>query len=191
MISYLKGTIIYKEQDFIILNVNGVGYKVFLAPKTFKQVAGENEVEIFCSLYVREGETLELYGFLNTETLRLFNILQGISGIGPKAALALSSLGSIEQLKKAIETKDTRYFNGVKGVGQKKIQKVILELTGKLETSFQNGKVSNEDEALQGLLSLGFSPKDAKRALARIPSTITETQQRVKEALKLLGRTQR
>lgn len=188
MISYLRGKIIYRTNTSIILDVQGVGYKVFLADKTLQKIQNASEAEIFCSLCVREGGTIELYGFLSAETLQLFTTLQSISGIGPKAALVLSSLGSTDQLKKAIEEKDVSFFAGVKGIGQKRIQKVILELTGKLETTFQKDMKETGDEALEGLLSLGFSSKDAKIALSRVPSAVVKPEERIKQALKFLGR---
>src|SRR3990167_1901598 len=107
--------------------------------------------------------------------LELFETLKGISGIGPKAALRLSSLGTREQMREAIEKGDASFFAGVHGIGQKKIQKVILELTGKLKTLKQgNGK--EDDDAVDALVALGFSKNQAKDALSKLPEGISSIQ---------------
>ena len=187
MISYLKGNIVAQQADSIILDVQGVGYKVFLAKKTLAKLPlASQQAEIFCHLCLKE-ETIELYGFLSQEALRLFEILNNISGIGPKAALALSSLGTIDELRKAIQKKDEAFFAGTKGIGKKKIQKVILELTGKLE-EFEGTGRTEKDEAITGLMSLGFSSQQARNALGQVPKDITQTEQKIKEALKILSK---
>jgi len=147
---------------------------------------GQQDFEIFCSLQIRKEETIELYGATSFEGLKLFEAFRDVSGIGPKAAMILASLGKPEEIRRAIDQRNTSYFSGIKGIGEKKVQKLILDLTGKLG-SFEIGKKSLGDEVLDSLVNLGFSKSDAKEALSRLPSEITDPEQKIKETLKLLG----
>lgn len=187
MISYLEGKIILKKEKFIVLDVNGVGYKVFLSQKTTSKLPeiGQN-LKLFCFLNVREN-SLDLYGFLDIKELEFFEVLEDIRGVGPKAALEISSLGSLEKIKERIVSHDERLFEGIPGIGKKKAMTIILELSGKIK-EFTKKEKPKADEAEEGLVSLGFSRQKAKDALARIPKDIKDTDERVKEALKILGR---
>jgi len=189
MISYLKGKIILKKDKFVILNVNGVGYKIFISEKTRLQIPKENEeLEIFCFLSARESG-MELYGFLNYEELEFFQVLESISGVGPKAALEIASLGPLENFKKEIEEGNTQVFEKIPGIGKKKAQKIILELSGKLKEALKERKKGGEEdgEACQALVNLGFSRQEAKNALSKVAQDKTDTKEKVKEALKILG----
>ena len=189
MISYLKGKILLKDSDYIILETNGVGYKVFVPEPLYLQLKeGQEQVEMFCALQVRKEETIELYGLPSFEALKLFEVFRDVSGIGPKAAMVLASLGKPADTTKAIEQRNTAYFQGIKGIGEKKIQKIILELTGKLGNFTGEKRVSSGDETVDSLVSLGFSRAEAKDALSRLPAEIVDPEQKIKEALKLLGR---
>lgn len=188
MISYIKGTVIARGPDYIITETGGIGYKVFLAANLLNTFPIGKETELYCHLHMRQDETLELYGVESLEMLDLFETLKGISGIGPKAALKLSSLGSREQMREAIEKGNASFFAGVHGIGQKKIQKVILELTGKLKTLRQSDEGEEDTDTLDALVALGFSRQKAKEALSRVPKEIENSQQRLKEALKLVRR---
>jgi len=188
MISYLKGKILLKDSDYIILEVNSVGYKVFVSESMLAQVTEERgDFEVFCFLKIRKDDTIELYGLPTFEALKLFEMFCDVSGIGPKAGLLLSSLGSPEEIRKAIESRSTEFFSGVKGIGYKKVQKIILELTGKLE-DFDSQKVSARDDVVDSLVGLGFSRIEARDAVSRLPSDVIQPEDRIKEALKLLGR---
>jgi holliday junction DNA helicase RuvA len=190
MISYLAGTIIAKQDSFIILNVSGVGYKVFVSEKTLDSISkNEQEVELFCHLHVREN-TLDLYGFTSMPELELFEMVGDISGVGPKASLQISSIGSVEDFQKAITQRDERFFAGVHGIGKKKVQKIILELTGKIETlgaGSARKTVSDEDqEVIDALIALGFPRAKAREALSQIPADLKATEERVRASLKVV-----
>jgi len=188
MIAYLEGKIILKKERFIILNVNGVGYKVFLSQKTLTKIPREEEsLKLFCFLNIRE--TLQdLYGFLSFEELEFFNILNGIHSIGPKAALEVASLGPLEKLREAAEKGDEKILEGISMIGKKKAQMIILELSRKIKKVLPKKVAENsEDEALEALISLGFPKQNAKSALLKISKNI-DSKERVKEALKILGR---
>lgn len=188
MISYLEGKIILKKEKFIVLDVNGVGYKVFLSKKTLAELPeiGKN-LNIFCFLNVREN-SLDLYGFLDSKELEFFEILDSIRGVGPKAALEISSLGPLEKIKERIVSQDEKLFEGIPGIGRKKAMTIILELSGKIKDIPKEKKTAKPDETEEGLISLGFSREKAKAALLRVPEDIKDTEQRIKQALKFLGR---
>ena len=189
MISYLKGKVLLKNTDYIILETNQVGYKVFVPEILYMQLReGQEGVEIFCSLQIRKDDTLELYGLPSFDALNLFEAFRDVSGIGPKAATLLSSLGDPDKIRKAIDDRNVDFFRGVKGIGEKKVQKLILELTGKLGSLEKDNKRSTGDEVVDSLAALGFSKTEAKDALSQLPADITDTEQKIKAALYLLGR---
>ena len=186
MIASLQGKITLRKKDFIVLEVSGVGYKVFLSEKTLNKIPQEGQdLNLFTYFHLKETAA-ELYGFLNPDELELFETLNGISGIGPKTATALASLGSLEKLKETIEKGELS--GEIKGIGRKRAQKILLELTGKIKELEKPRKIIETDEELDALLSLGFPRQKAKDALSQVPKEIKDPQKRIKEALKFLGR---
>ena len=211
MISYLNGKIILKKDKFIVLEVNNIGYKVFLSRQTLSHIsetsdivnpvrnsppmgplgaqsAGEisNGVKLFCFHNVKEDAS-DLYGFLTYDELDFFEILMDIHGVGPKAALEISVLGPLDKIKDSILKQDDKIFAGIPGIGAKKAMTIILELTGKIKL-LSGQKKSSGDEAEDALTQLGFSHQQAKEALSRVPVNIKDLEERVKSALKNLGR---
>jgi len=182
MISYLSGKIILKKDKFIVLDVNGVGYKVFLSKKTFSKIPETGGLKVFCSLDVKET-SLNLYGFLSAEELEFFEVLDNIRGVGPKAALEISSLGSLEKIKQRILSHDEKIFEGIPGIGRKKAMTIILELSGKIK-NLSKERSSAIDNAEDALVNLGFLRPKAKEALKKVSGSDEE---RVKQALKILG----
>lgn len=188
MISFLSGKIKFKTDKYIILDVNGVGYKVFLSQKTLDKISQSGSLELFCFLNVRET-ALDLYGFLSKEELDFFELLDSIRGVGPKAALEIASLGPLEKLRKQIEAGDEKIFSEISGIGRKKAQAIILELSGKIKELSPAKKEKEEiSETEQALINLGFSRQQAQEALSQVPKEIKEDEKRIKEALKVLGR---
>lgn len=185
MIHYLKGKVEFKKNKFVIIEVASIGYKVFCSPNTLKEISEGQEVKLFTYLNPKEG-SCDLYGFLTREGLELFEALKEISGVGPRTALDLSIYGSLENLKSVMDKAD--FYKEVKGIGEKKIKKILLELTGKIKEISKPQNFFQEDEAVEALISLGFSRQKAKEVLKRIPSEIQETEEKIKEALKILGR---
>jgi len=184
MIYYLKGKVEFKGEKFLVIEVAGKGYKVFCSGKTLENLKEGEDCKIYTFLYLREEKTFELYGFLTKEELELFETLNEISGIGSKTALTLTSFGSLEDLKKKMEKEE--FYQEIKGIGKKKGQKILLELTGKIK-ELRRG-VPLRDEALDALINLGFARPKAKDALTRVPKEIEDTERRIKEALKILGK---
>ena len=200
MISYLSGKIILKKDKFIVVQVAGVGYKVFLsrqtllklpafAPKELRQGKPEiGFVEFFIYHDIKEDKS-DLYGFLSYEELEFFEILNDIRGVGPKAALEISVVGPLEKIKDKILKQDKNVFAGIPGIGAKRASSIILELTGKLNLATKSAAAkATADEAESALIQLGFSKQQAKQALEHVPSDIKNTQERIKIALKSLGK---
>lgn len=185
MIAFLKGNIILKKDKFIILEVNGVGYKVFLSHQTLSRIPEKAEsLNLFCYHNIKEDAS-DLYGFFTYDELEFFEILMDIRGVGPKAALEISILGPLDRIKQKILAQDESVFAGIHGIGDKKAKTIILELTGKIN-SFAKSKPSS-DEAEAALAQLGFTKQQAKDALSKIPSSIKNSEERIREALKNLG----
>ena len=186
MISYLSGKIILKKEKFIIIEVNNVGYKVFLSRQTLITLPAIGEsIKVFIFQNVKE-EALDLYGFLTYEGLEFFETLMDIRGVGPKSALDISDLGSLDKIKDRILKQDEKIFEGIPGIGSKKAMTIILELTGKINTIGQ--KKGSADEAESALTQLGFSKQQAKDALSKVNNSIKDSEERIKQALKYLGK---
>ncbi|MEA3293145.1 MAG: Holliday junction branch migration protein RuvA [Patescibacteria group bacterium] len=186
MIAFLKGKIIIKKEKFVVLDVNGVGYKVFLSKKTLSKLPEINEnIKFFCSSIVREN-SISIYGFLDYEEFEFFETLEKISGVGPKAALEISCLGPLRKIQEKILEQDEKIFQEIPGIGRKKAMTIILELSGKIK-ELKVKKSSNEDEALSALIALGFPQKIAKQALSGISKDLKTSEERIKESLKILG----
>jgi len=190
MIAYLKGEILYSTDKFIIINTGNIGYKVSVTEDIRLQHKEGEEISLFIYTAVREN-SIDLFGFPNTETLSFFELLLDVSGIGPRSALGIIALAPIETIKRAVATGDVAYLNKVSGIGKKTAEKIIIELRDKLK----NYKDSNdtpstlreEGDILEALKSLGYSQNEARDALNKIPNTLIGTNARIKEALKILG----
>jgi Holliday junction DNA helicase RuvA len=193
MISYLSGKIILKKPGFIILETAGVGYQVFLSTKSTETVPTTGApFKLFTYLDVCE-RSLKLFGFLTYDELELFSLVRNISGVGPKAALEISAFGPLDKIKREIMDGDASFLHNISGIGQKKAQKIILELSGKLkelEPKNANPKQDKfeKDEAFLALCNLGFPKDKCKAALSQIPDNITNPQERVKQSLQILGK---
>jgi len=185
MIAFLSGGIILKKDKFVIIESAGVGYKVFISGQTLLKLPETgSQVKLFCFQNVKE-EALDLYGFLTYDELEFFEVLMDIRGVGPRSALDISQLGSIDKIKERVLRQDEKIFEGIPGIGAKKAGTIILELTGKIKML---DKKPIADEAENALVQLGFTRQDAKKAVAMIPENIKGTEERVKFALKNLGK---
>ena len=187
MISFLEGTIEFKGEKFVVLNAGGVGYKIYLSQDTLKKIPEKGgKVKFWTHQYVRE-DTLALYGFLHLAELDFFEMLIGISGIGPKGALGILGVASLDTLKKAISAGDISYLTRVSGIGRKIAEKVVLELKEKMAGKgvfVDAPELKDEADALDALMALGYSQREAREALAGAPRDIRSVEKRVKEALK-------
>jgi len=185
MIGSIKGKIILKKEKFVLIEVNNIGYKIYLTPENNKKIKTEKEVFLFTYLHVRE-DIQNLYGFLTYSELELFEMLITVSGIGPKGALTILSIASTETLIKAIKTGDTVYLIKISGIGRKTAEKIILELRDKLGQEEKDGSWTDDLDALEALKSLGYSTNQAREALKKVKSDV-DIKTKVKEALRILS----
>lgn len=190
MIAQLEGQVEFKGEKFIIARVAGVGYKVLATAETLKKIPEKGgTVKLWTHLYVRE-DALELYGFLNFAELDLFETLIHVPGIGPKSALGVLAIAPADTLKKAIAAGDTSYLTRVSGIGRKTAEKIVLELREKMAGKgvlVDAPELKEEADALEALVSLGYSQREAREALVQVPPEIASVEKRVKEALKRIG----
>ena len=189
MISKLSGTIVKKEINFVILDVGGIGFEINISPGTLESTKEEDEVNIWTQLIVREN-SMELYGFEKEEELNFFKLLTGVSGVGPKSALAILGLEEVRTLKSAISEGDPSYLTKVSGIGKKSAERITLELKDKLgpqtETQEQ-GDIHKEDtDVLEALHSLGYSKQQAREAVKKLSPESQGVNNRLKEALKMI-----
>lgn len=188
MIGFLKGRIISKRASFVVVDVSGVGYKIHAGSDTLAKLKKGETTELHTHLVVREN-VLDLYGFSNRGDLEFFEMIIGISGIGPKSGLAILDLTSVKTLKKAIGSGDTSYLTKVSGIGKKTAEKIVLELHDKLSAFEEKGEgvLKKETEVLEALKSLGYTTREAREALRQVNKDIKSTSDRIKKALKILS----
>ncbi|HEX7041649.1 MAG TPA: Holliday junction branch migration protein RuvA [Patescibacteria group bacterium] len=189
MIGLLKGIIEIKNNPYIVVDVNGVGYKVFASPDLLSGYGKGDSVTIYIHTHVRE-DSLELYGFSNNSNLELFELLIGVSGIGPKTAIGVFSLGNKDKIIDAIRRADVDFFVGVPRLGRKNAQKIIIDLKNKIGAVEDLDLSESEDieEVISALTSFGFSSKEAKMALKEVEKNATTTSDKIRLALKYLGK---
>ena len=188
MIGFIEGKIEHATDKYVLVGVNGVGYKVYISTNVFKNLPKiGNEVKLFTHLHVRE-DILDLYGFLDQKDLEFFEMLISISGIGPKGAMNILSVASIETLKKAITNEESSILTKVSGLGQKTAEKIILELKSKVSGEYTDEKGGASGEAIDALVSLGYRLQEAREALKKVPDDVKEVGAKIKSALKLLSK---
>ena len=179
MIGSIKGKIILKTEKFILVEANGVGYKVNVSPEILtKTQKEEEEIFLFIHTHVRE-DALDLYGFLDQKELEFFEMLLNVSGIGPRSALAILCITTIETLRKAINTGDTSYLTKISGIGRKTAEKIVIELRDKVGEELSGSSLQVELDALEALKSLGYSQTEAREALKKV-STELETNKKIR-----------
>jgi len=191
MIAQLEGTIIHTDGRAVVVDVNNVGYKVWIGSEQLQKMAKNKaeKVRIWTYLAVREN-ALDLYGFANAEELETFELLITISGIGPKTAAGILNVVSIATIRSAIATNDPSYLTKVSGIGRKNAEKIVRELSDKigvLESDLPTGNMKQESDVIEALKSLGYAEREAREALKKVPADITKTGERVKAAMKLLA----
>lgn len=189
MIAELTGKISSIHGSYVVLAVSGVGYKVQASVYTLGKVATEEEVRLFIHTHVRE-DALALYGFLTEDELSMFEQLISVSGIGPKVGLSILSIADPKTIRTAIVNKDPSLLTRVSGVGKKTAERVIVELQNKVsavDIHEQAGALADQ-EALEALTALGYTVSEAREALKLIPPDVSEVGERLKRALKSLGK---
>lgn len=198
MIRYIKGEYLYYESGAIVVETKaGIGFRINISDTSSLLTAREgDEIEIYTYLQVKE-DGMSLYGFADTEGLKLFEQLITVNGVGPKAALAIMSLGTPNQIKGVIAAKDSASIAMAQGVGKKTAERVILELSDKVSAlpiegvdigvSVASVPGSGErSEAVLALTTLGYTKKEAEQAIGAVPDEGLSSEEYIKKALKFL-----
>lgn len=192
MIAKITGKLILSAEKHAIIEAgDGVGYKVFVLPEFFREFKGETTVSVWTFLRVREDE-MSLYGFLEYAELEFFELLLSVSGVGPKSAMNILAIAPLDVLKRAISAGDVSYLTKVSGIGRKIAEKIVIELKEKMgaTASTEAGKamLKDDQDAVEALQSLGYSQREARDALKEVPEEVSGASNRVKAALKHLGK---
>jgi Holliday junction DNA helicase RuvA len=188
MIARLRGRVVARSAAGIVLDVNGVGYLVAVTPSvarlsSFDSSGEGDEITVETHLHIR-ADVLQLYGFASAAERELFELLLGVSGVGPKVALGIVSGSTPEELRRAIARDDLKRFEAIPGVGRKTAQRVVLELKDKLTVADGIGADGRDDlTARDALVELGWAMVDAERALAGLEPDLPVAEQ-VRQALR-------
>ncbi len=185
MIGYLKGEVKAKGEDFLVVAPTNVGYKVYVTQKLIEKKKVGDEVELFTET-VLGRDKLNIYGLSSSEKMEFFKFLSGISGIGGKTALSLARFDNAKKLKEAIEKRGSQVTKKIKGVGPKKMKRVLLEITGRVK-ELDKKELSEKKEARKALVSLGFSRDEVEQVLLELPDGVDDPEEMVEESLKKLG----
>lgn len=191
MIGHLNGRLIEKNPTELIIECGGVGYEVKISLNTFSSIGNDESVKVFTKLVVREDAQI-LYGFAAKEEREMFNHLVSVSGIGPNIAMIMLSSMVPDEIAHAIQSEDVRTIQGIKGIGAKTAQRVIIDLKDKmLKMVFSSENIFNQNntnrfDALTALVSLGFDKKSAEKAIDKIAAGDETVEKLIKEALKIL-----
>ena len=195
MIGYLRGRVAHLFADHCLLDVQGVGYRVFVAASTRSRLRKEEAAELFIHTSVREDAIL-LYGFYTREEYDAFQLLISVSGIGPKVALGILSAITVERLFRAIHQKESAVLTKLPGIGKKSAERIILELKDKVKTEGEEAPAAETEalpgddmlaEAMAALVSLGYSQSEIGPVLKKAKDCAT-VQDVIKAALKELNR---
>ena len=201
MIALIRGSLSYKSIDHVIIDVGGVGYRLFIPLSTFYSLPENGEVSLYTHTHVRE-DALLLYGFLSLEEKDLFVILIGISGIGPKLAVNILSHIPVAELKNAIATGDIKRLSGLPGIGKKTAERLVLELKDKVGSAFSTeaakagapspaGSSSGDllNDVISALVNLGYKENQARKVLENMElAPDISMEETLKGALKVLVR---
>lgn len=189
MIATLSGKISEKVGDLIVVNCGGVGYGLYVTFEDFGALHPGEEAKLYIYEHIREN-THDLFGFRNLQTKLLFEQLLSVNGVGPKMALSIMSLANSGQVRQAIASGDTKFISGASGVGKRVAERVVVDLKDKVglassedATDFLTTAANPNDEALQGLVALGYSVQDAAEALKNVDTKLS-VEDRIKAALK-------
>lgn len=190
MIAHVSGIVAEKFGSSVIIDVNGVGYEVAVPIGDYEKMMLDAQVKLYTYHHVRE-QSQELFGFSSLAAKKLFELLITVQGVGPKAALAILSLGDAEMVRNAIANSDSAYIQKATGVGKKTAERVVVDLSDKVGLPTSYGRkddpvqteLNTNDEALEALMALGYTLADATKALEGVDPNLP-TNRRVTEALK-------
>jgi Holliday junction DNA helicase RuvA len=188
MIGSIRGKITQKGTGYIILESGNVGYKISVSQNLLASLKKDQDLYLVIHTYVREDQ-ISLYGFEKLPELEFFELLLTVSGVGPKSALGIMSLASLDMIKSAIVGEDPSVFTKVSGIGRKTAERVILELKEKIKGEEDRSPVAREhSDAVDALLALGYNQQEARDALKKVPKEVTALSEKVRVALRNLGK---
>lgn len=173
MIAHVFGVVVEKFGSSVIVDVNGIGYEVNVSAGDFDDALLDSKIKFYTYHHIRE-QSQELFGFSSLISKKIFELLITVQGVGPKAALAILSLGDIESVRNAIAIGDAVFITKASGVGKKTAERVVIDLSDKvgqatrINNSINQSAISINDEALEALMTLGYNLNDATRALEGI-----------------------
>ncbi len=189
MIAYLKGKILQKKPNYLILVNNNIGYEIFISLQTFQKLKNNNEEEELFIYTIHKDDTFQLYGFKTEEEKKLFKVLLSITGIGPKMALMILSKIDAETFKKAVSEQNIDLLTSVGGIGKKRAEKLLFELKTKFKDLYdldisEGPPVSGiQEDAVLALVNLGYSKSEAVNIIRKIPlSKDTTLEELIKKA---------
>lgn len=186
MIAYLSGVIRHKGEGYLIVEANGVGYRVVVSTAVCNKSESNASIELFTHLEMREN-LMELYGFITIEEVEIFKKLLTVTSIGPKTAMSILEKVSIQQLKEAIAHGDSSALEQIKGIGKKTSERLVLELRSIFQKD-KTKKPAENSEEVDALVALGYSSSEARTALAKVPKNVKDDDARMKAALKNLAK---
>ena len=188
MIARISGKLIYKESGFAVLDVHGVGYKIFASAETLGPLKIDSEVTLSTYLAVREN-ALELYGFSDEDSRSFFELVLAVPGIGPKSALAILNIAPVKTLRSAIASGDASHLTKTTGIGTKKAERIVMELKDKFELAEGEGSAHQDiSDVIEALKALGYSQKEARDAVQKLSKETGTAEEKIKQALKVLGK---
>lgn len=199
MISYIKGKLEIKSKDYIVIEVGGIGYKIFMSETAINELEKGAEVKVFTYMRVREDD-ISLYGFLNNEELVTFELLISVGGVGAKSAITILSNITPSKFALAVITNDVNTLKKLPGIGAKTAARIILELKDKMKTEQSIEENKNEEikeaivldnkanDAVEALCVLGYTRKDVEKVLSNIDTNKLTVEEIIKQGLKYLGR---
>lgn len=199
MLAYIKGTLEIKMTDYVVIDVGGLGYKVFMSAIGIEKLGNiGNQVKVYTYYRVREDD-ISIYGFNSNEELHLFELLISVSGVGAKTALSMLAVCEPSEFALAVISEDVSTLTKIPGIGAKSAQRIVLELKDKLKKENVNLKTTNVDiktaivndgkieEAISALQVLGYNKKEIEKAFVKIDKKGLSTEDLIKKGLSILG----
>ena len=208
MIAYLKGELVVKSEEYIIIEVQGIGYKVFMSKKSIDELQENRQVRVYTYLKVREDD-ISIFGFNTLEELRMFELLISVSGVGAKRAITMLDVCEPTEFALAIISEDIKTLTQIPGIGAKSAQRIILELKDKIKKEQQIQELTkaskgisctktkleqrleheqNVDEAMAALQVLGFNKKEIEKAYDKLVTEEMSTEEIIRKGLSILGK---
>jgi Holliday junction DNA helicase RuvA len=187
MIANLQGKLVTKGKDFLVVQVGGIGFQVFVPQRLVGELEGSEEITLFTHLHVRENE-MTLYGCATEEEIALFRLLQTVSGVGPKVALSMLSSLPPEQLRAAIASEDEASLARVQGIGPKTARKLVFDLKDKVAAEVpaagpRPALTEADADLIAALTGLGYSVAEAQEAIRALPHERMSLEEKVRRAL--------